>query len=55
MAKKIRKLSFYQPLSMFQAQRAEVDAKGNYKKYLKNLRRSKLTGKKRSSGFRVRR
>tara|TARA_R100001163_G_scaffold51333_1_gene38740 strand:- start:600 stop:782 length:183 start_codon:yes stop_codon:yes gene_type:complete len=54
MAKKIRKLSFYQPLSMFQVQRAQTTSKGNYKNYLQNLRNAKLTGKKRRSGFRVR-
>ncbi len=42
-----------QPFNMFLVQRAQAESKGNYKNYLKNLRKSKLTGKKRRSGFRV--
>ena len=40
--------------SMVQVQQAKVSSKGNYKEYLKNLRRANLSGKKRRSGFRVR-
>ena len=40
--------------SMMQVQQAKVSSKGNYKEYLKNLRSANLSGKKRRSGFRVR-
>ncbi len=41
--------------SMLQVQQAKASSKGNYKEYLKNLRRANLSGKKRRSGFRVKR